>query len=117
MFEAHAMMYFECRNCSGSVPSFTPSTDFNPASPAAEQIDRSSCDAPSRWKNRRSMEEPLRTARVPPYEYGRIASLPNSLVMSLKREAISDSASCHEIRAKSSAFLLPPPFGATRRIG
>ena len=32
MFEAHAMMYFDCRNCSGSVPSFAPSTDFIPAS-------------------------------------------------------------------------------------
>ena len=39
-------MYFECRNCSGSVPSFTPRTDFSPASPAAEQIVRSSCEAP-----------------------------------------------------------------------
>ena len=48
MFAAHAIMYFECRNCSGSVPMFTPNTDLTPAAPASAQMVRANCEAPTR---------------------------------------------------------------------
>jgi len=39
-----------------------------PTVPAMEQIVRSSFDAPRRWKNRRSIEEPWMRPIVPAYE-------------------------------------------------
>src|SRR5512138_2326011 len=102
MLAPHAMMYFEWRNCSGSVPSFIPRTEMMPASPAAEQIDLSKQEAPMRWKKRLSIEAPFRAPRVPPYEYGRIASLPKSREINLKRCEISSRASFHEIRCQMS---------------
>src|SRR5215470_1263457 len=124
MLPAHTMMYLACRNCSGSVPSLTPYTDSKPASPAEEQIVRSSCDAPSRWKNRRSMDAPLRTPRVPPNEYGRIASLPNSAEIARNREEIVSRASSQEIRShacwlgvETAAIGGLGPLGPTLRIG
>jgi hypothetical protein len=45
MFAPHAMMYFECRNCSGSVPSFHPVSEMSASPPALEQMVRSSCEA------------------------------------------------------------------------
>src|SRR5947209_3052261 len=44
------------------------------------------------------MEALLSVPRVPPKEYGRIASLPNSAEIARKREAISSRASSQEIR-------------------
>ncbi len=62
---------------------------------------RANCDAPSRWKNRRSMEALFNIPSVPPKEKGRIASLPNSAMIFLKREVISSRASSHVMRCHS----------------
>src|SRR5277367_4763167 len=77
------------------------------------------------------MEALFNIPSVPPKEKGRMASLPNSVEIFLKREMISPRASSHEIRCHScwcgEGFSSRPdgaklrsrvePFGPTRRIG
>ena len=95
---------------------FAPTVIRMPTVPGIEQIVRSSIDAPSRWKNRRSIDDPCTIPIVPAYEYGRIACGPLStcvdFAMVLRRSAISSSASFHEIRVKC-----PEPLGPLRRRG
>ena len=50
---------------SGSAPMFAPTVMRMPIVPAIEQIVRSSIDAPRRWKNRRSIDEPWIMPIVP----------------------------------------------------
>src|ERR1700693_3084208 len=63
------------------------------------------------------MEAPLSTPRVPPYEDGRIAPLPNAAAMRLRRSVISSRACSHVMRSKSVVCRPFVLFGATRRIG
>ena len=54
--------------CSTSVPIDAPIVAVQPALPAVAQIVRSSSDAPSRWKKRRSIDEDCKSPIVPAYE-------------------------------------------------
>ncbi len=53
---------------SASAPMFAPTVIRMPIAPATAQIVRSSLDAPSRWKNRRSIDAPCSMPIVPAYE-------------------------------------------------
>ncbi len=53
------------RNCSTSMPMAAPMVAVQPALPAVAQIVRSSSDAPSRWKNRRSIDPYCKRPIVP----------------------------------------------------
>jgi hypothetical protein len=84
-----------------------------PTVPAIEQIVRSSLEAPSRWKKRRSIEFPCTMPIVPAYEYGRIACGPSTeRITSPSRFAIVASASSHVIGSKR-----PDPFAPVRLSG
>src|SRR5690349_3334242 len=50
IFAPQARIRREWRNCSGSVPYLKPVDSTRPTPPAAEQMVRSSRDAPRRWK-------------------------------------------------------------------
>src|SRR5580700_11743415 len=68
------------------------------------------------------MEALFNIPNVPPKEKGRMASLPNSAAIFLKREVISSRASSQLMRCHSCVAPAPPPvdvgpFGLTRRIG
>ena len=52
-------------NCSTSMPTDAPITAPQPALPAEAHIVRSSSEAPSRWKKRRSIDEPCSSPIVP----------------------------------------------------
>ncbi len=54
-----------CSNCSTSMPTDAPMTAAQPALPADAQIVRSSSDAPSRWKKRRSIDDDCSSPIVP----------------------------------------------------
>ena len=54
--------------CSTSVPMAAPIVATQPAFPAVAQMVRSSSDAPSRWKKRRSIELDWSSPIVPAYE-------------------------------------------------
>ena len=100
-------------NSSTSVPMAAPIVATQPALPAVAQIVRSSSDAPSRWKKRRSIEPYCRSPIVPAYEYGTMASGPSGdAAIAANLSAIVASASSHEIRSKR-----PSPFRPTRFIG
>ena len=92
---------------------FAPTVIRIPTVPAIEQMVRSSFDAPSRWKNRRSIDEPWTRPIVPAYEYGRIACGPSDdAAIALSRSAISPIASSQETLTND-----PAPFFPTRRSG
>ena len=55
-FAPQRMISFASSKRSGSMPTDAPSVAFRPYLPAVEQSVRSSCVAPSLWKNRRSIE-------------------------------------------------------------
>ena len=113
-FEPQAMISLEWRNCSGSVPYRKPSVAIKPAPPAAEQMVRSSRDAPSRWKKRRSMPPPFKQSHG-----ARVAIGQNRFGAEFGRKplrnrpAMVSSASSQEIRSK---FALAFPAGALLRV-
>ena len=87
---------------------FAPTVIRIPTVPAIEQIVRSSFDAPSRWKNRRSIDGPCTSPIVPAYEYGRIACGPSDdAAISPSRAAISSIASSHETLTNDPEPFLP----------
>jgi hypothetical protein len=57
-----------CGIPSPSAPVLAPTVIRMPTVPAIEQMVRSSFDAPSRWKNRRSIDDPCTSPIVPAYE-------------------------------------------------
>src|SRR5579864_1337296 len=95
----------------GSAPSRPrPSVYSYPATPADAQMVRSSFEAPSRWKNRRSR---LLVWSLPMLLYGRIDCGPaGEFARAENRSAIAASAAFQLIRSNR-----PVPFRPTRRSG
>ena len=92
---------------------FAPTVIRMPTVPAVEQIVRSSCDAPSRWKKRRSIDSPWTMPIVPAYEYGRIACGPSAERIALEPRRDRRRAP----RPTRCARTSPDPLGPTRRSG
>ena len=65
VFEPQLMMYLLWTTASGSMAARVPSVMSQPAAPAVAQMVRSSSEAPSRWKNRRSRLDPWSFPIVP----------------------------------------------------
>jgi hypothetical protein len=65
VLEPQLMRKRDCRAVSGSMTARVPSVISQPAAPAVAQMVRSSSDAPSRWKKRRSRLEPCSFPIVP----------------------------------------------------
>ena len=85
-----------------------------PTVPAVEQIVRSSSDAPSAWKKRRSIDEPCSRPIVPAYQYGRIACGP-SLDAAIAFSRVGDLV--ERLVPRDRARSCPLPLGPTRRSG